>query len=139
MVQLKNFSQTMVKTFANQEFIDMCEAMNIIVKTTAAEAPFSSGLIERHNFILSEMLDKTLEDNRIDLELALAWCINVKNSLATIHGSSPFQLALGQNPCLPSTFVDKLPALTPVATNKILADNLTALHKAREALSIRKL
>ena len=50
--------------------MDMCEAMNIIVKTTAVEAPFSNGLIERH-LILSEMLDRTLKDNRIDLELAL--------------------------------------------------------------------
>ena len=101
--------------------MDMCEAMNIIVKTT------------RHNLILSEMLDRTLEDNKIDLELALAWCINAKNSLANLHRFSPFQLALGQNPRLPSTFVDKLPALTPVATSKILADNLTALHKACKA------
>ena len=34
--------------------MDMCEAMNIIVKTTAAEAPFSNGLTERRNLILSE-------------------------------------------------------------------------------------
>ena len=33
--------------FANQEFLDMCEAMNITVKTTAVEAPFSNGLTER--------------------------------------------------------------------------------------------
>ena len=79
------------------------------------------------------MLDRTLEDNKIDLELALAWCINAKNSLANVHGISPFQLALGHSSRLPSTFVDKLPALTPVATSKILADNLTVLHKAREA------
>ena len=76
--------------FANQELMDMCEAMNIIVKKTAAEAPFSNGLTERHNLILSEMLDRTLEDNKIDLELALAWCINAKNSLANVHGFSPF-------------------------------------------------
>ena len=55
--------------------MDMCEAMNIIVKTTAAEAHLSNELIERHNLILSEMLDWILEDNRIDLEFALAWCI----------------------------------------------------------------
>ena len=84
--------------------MDMCEAMNTIVKTTAAEAPFSNGLIEKHNLILSEMPDKTLEDNKINLEFTLAWCINAKNSLANLHGSSPFQLALGQKPRLPSTF-----------------------------------
>ena len=64
------------------------------------------------------MLNRALEDNKIDLELALAWCIKAKNSLANVHGISPFQLALGQNPRLPSTFVDKLPALTPVAASK---------------------
>ena len=53
--------------------------------------------------------------------------------MANVHGFSPFQLALGQNHRLSSTFVDKLPALIPVATSKILADNLTALHKARKA------
>ena len=53
--------------------------------------------------------------------------------MANVHWFSPVQLALGQNPRLPSTFVDKLPALTPVATSKILADNLTVLHRAREA------
>ena len=113
--------------------MDMCEAMNIIVKKTAAEVLFINGLIERHDLILSEMLDRTLEDNKIDLELALATCINAKNSLANIHWFSPFQLGFGQNPRLPSTFVDKLPALTCAATGNILADNLPALHKAGEA------
>ena len=83
--------------------MDMCtsEAMNTIVKTTAAEVLFSNGLIEKHNLILSEMLDKTLEENRIDLELALAWCTNAKHSLANVCRFSPFQLALVKTPvCL---------------------------------------
>ena len=36
---------------------------NIRFMLTAAESPFSNGLVERHNLILSEMLDKTLEDH----------------------------------------------------------------------------
>ena len=36
--------------------------MYVKVFTTAAESPFINGLIERHNLIISEMLDKTLED-----------------------------------------------------------------------------
>ena len=39
---------------------------------------------------------------------------------------------LGQNPKLPSTFTDKPPANIQTNTNKILTDNLTALHRARE-------
>ena len=119
--------------FANKKFIEMCESMNIRFMLTAAESPFSNGLVERHNLILSEMLDKTLEDHNTDFELALAWCVNAKNSLANVHGFSPFQLALGQNPKLPSIFHDKPPALSPINTNKILTDNLLLLHRTRQA------
>ena len=119
--------------FANEKFIEMCESMNIRFMLTAAESPFSNGLVERHNLILSEMLDKTLEDHNTDFELALAWCVNRKNSLANVHGFSPFQLALGQNPKLPSIFHDKPPALSPINTSKILTDNLLLLHKTQQA------
>ena len=119
--------------FANKKFIEMCESMNIRFMLTAAESPFSNGLVERHNLILSEMLDKTSEDHNTDFELALAWCVIAKNSLANVHGFSPFQLALGQNPKLPSIFHDKPPALSPINTNKILTDNLLLLHRTRQA------
>ena len=36
----------------------MCESMNIVFKLTAAEAPFSNGLVERQNMIIADMLDK---------------------------------------------------------------------------------
>ena len=52
-----------------------------------------------------------------------------KNSLANVHGFSPFQLTL------PSTFIDKPTAMTSLNTSKILTDNLLALHKAREAFT----
>ena len=54
--------------FTNSQFLEMCEAMNITVKGTAAESPFSNGLVKRHNMIIA----------------------NAKNSLANIHGFSPF-------------------------------------------------
>ena len=79
------------------------------------------------------MLDKVLEDQQLDLDIALAWCINAKNSLANVHGFSPFQLVFRQNPNLPSTFSDKPPAYTPADTSNILVNNLSALHKARQA------
>ena len=49
--------------FANSQFLEKSEAMNITVKVTAAESPFSNGLVERHNMIIAYMLDKVLEDN----------------------------------------------------------------------------
>ena len=132
MVHQKNLSDNGGE-FANKKFIEMCESMNIRFMLTAAESPFSNGLVERHNLILSEMLDKTLEDHNTNFELALAWCVNAKNSLANVPGFSPFQLALGQNPKLPSIFHDKRSALPPINTNKILTDNLLLLHRTRQA------
>ena len=44
------------------------------------------------------MLDKVLEENQCDLELAAVWCVNTKNSLSNIHSFSPYQLAIGTNP-----------------------------------------
>ena len=67
------------------------------------------------------------------MDLTLAWYLNTKNSLANVHGFSPFQLVFGQNPKLPSTFADKSPALLQYDTNKILTYKLTALHKAIQA------
>ena len=128
----------------------MCKSMNIRVITTAAESTVSNGLIEQHNLIISEMLDKTLEDTGADFQLVLAWCVNAKKNLlanihgfspfqlnakillANIHGFSPFQLTLGQNPKLPSVFYDPS-AMSSPTTRKILLGNLTTLHKAREA------
>ena len=119
--------------FGNQKFLDIWESMNITVKTAGAEPPWSNGLVERHNLIISEMLDKVLEDRSCDFEVALAWCVNAKNSFQNVHGFSPFQLALGQNPRLPSVTDDKPPAYTPGSSTKTLRDNLDAIYKARES------
>ena len=95
------------KEFASSKFVDMAESMNITVKVRVAESPFSNGLVERHNFIIADMMDKVLCRHA----LTLAWCLNAKNSLANVHGLSPFQLVFGQNPKLPSTFTNEPPAL----------------------------
>ena len=120
--------------FANSKFTNMAESINITIKVTLAESPFSNGLVERHNFIITDMMDNILEESQhLDMNLILAWCLNAKNSLANLHGFSPFQLVFGQNPKLPSTFTDKPPVLIQHDTSTILTDNLTALHKARQA------
>ena len=49
----------------------MSEAMNITVKVTAAESPFSNGLVKRHNFIITDVMDKTLEESQFSLDLIL--------------------------------------------------------------------
>ena len=106
--------------FANSDFINMCEALNIKVRVTAGESPWSNGLVERHNLIISEMLDSILEDNNINIHIAMAWTINANNSLQNCHGFSPYQLSIGSNPKLPCAFSDLPGALTHDTTSKII-------------------
>ena len=49
----------------------MCESLNIVVLTTAAESPWSNGLCERHNAVLGNMLEKLSAEQKCDLETAL--------------------------------------------------------------------
>ena len=111
-----------VGEFANEKFMEMCQSLHINFKTTSAESSWSNGLKERHNSILSEMLDKVPEESEFSFEVVLAWCTNAKNSLQNVHGFSPFQLALCQNPKLPSVINYKPPAHTPQSSTKILMD-----------------
>ena len=50
----------------------MAESINITVKVTTAESPFSNGLVERHNFIIPDMMDKVLEESQ-HLDMDLRW------------------------------------------------------------------
>ena len=118
----------------NTEFLELADSCGINVATTGAEAPWSNGLVERHNLVISEMLHKILCEEKCNFELALLWAISTKNSLQNVHGFSPFQLALGQNPKLPTVISDNPQLLSgSECASKIFLENLTALHAAREA------
>ena len=118
--------------FANQMFLDMCDNLNITFLTTAAEAPWSNGLVEKHNEVLGATVCKILEDINCSLDIALAWAVNAKNTLHNIHGFSSHQLVFGCNPNLPTVLSDKLPALEGVTQSQCIADHLNSLHKARQ-------
>ena len=59
--------------------MELCDLFGIKIKTTAAESPWSNGLVERHNLVLAEMLDKILDDTKCSLDVAVAWANNAKN------------------------------------------------------------
>ena len=65
--------------FTNSLFLEMCKVMYITVRVTATESPFSNRLVERHNMIIENMLNKILIDQQLDLDNALSWCLNAKN------------------------------------------------------------
>ena len=109
-----------------------------VFKTTAAEAPWSNELIERHNLVLADMLNKDLDDTQYHPDLAVSCCINAKNSLHNVHGFSPYQLAISKNTKLPFVLNEKVPALTRQPISKIVMNNLDVIHKAREAFISRE-
>ena len=118
--------------FVNKLFTDMCENLNVRFITTAAESPWSNGLVERHNGLIGDAVSKIMEDVDCSVDIALCWAINAKNSLQNIYGFSPYQLVFGRNPNLPSVLTDKLPALEGVTSSDIISDQLNALHAARQ-------
>lgn len=121
--------------FNNESFITMCEKMNITVKTTAAESPWSNGLCERHNAILSEVYLKTAAEVNSDKETILCWAVHSKNCLANVHGFSPYQLSIGYTPVLPGVLNDKLPALEESndSTSDYVENTLKTIATARKA------
>ena len=63
----------------SKDFTDFCENFNIKTKATAAESPWSNGICEYHNAIITETL-KMKEDSNCGWETALAWPLSAKNS-----------------------------------------------------------
>ena len=89
----------------------MWESLGTAIKTTAAESSWTNSFGEKHNLIFADMLDKVLEETQCDLELAVAWCVNAKNSLSNIHGFFSYQLTICVNPKLPSMVSNRAPVL----------------------------
>ena len=119
--------------FINDEISDLCEKFNIFHKTSAAESPWSNGLVERHNGVLGGMVNKTMKDTGCSLEVALNWSLAAKNSLATVYGFSPNILVFGRNPNFPNIMINKMPANNSVCISRYLSETLNAMHTARQS------
>ena len=119
--------------FANADFLSLCEQFGIVVKTTAAEAPWSNGIVERNNQTVARSMDKVIADTGCSPDFALLWALNAKNSLQNVAGFSPYQLVLGKNPRIPSLLNDELPAITGTKTSQLIRGTLNAIHAARTA------
>ena len=59
--------------FANEEYWDMFENLNIEVMKTAAESSWQNGLCEQNHYVTDRCLEKILEDDpEMPLNIALA-------------------------------------------------------------------
>ena len=121
--------------FANEKFRSMAESLGIYVCTTAAESPWSNGLVERYYQVIGEMVNSILNEVDCSLTVAVAWAVSAKNSLQNVHGFSPSQLIFGFNPMLPSVFTDKPPALSKDSYSDILLKHLEAQKMAFDAFN----
>ena len=92
-----------------------------------------NGLVERHNAVIGETMNNTLEDTKCSLKVSLAWTLHAKNNLSNAHGFSPYILVFGSNPKLPSVLNNKPPAPQEFTSSKLIAENLNAMQRAREA------
>jgi len=121
--------------FCNQDFLDMCQNLNINMKSTAAFAPYSNGVVERHNGLLAEMVYKIVEDVGCSVKIALCWAVNAKNSMSNVYGFSPQQLVLGYNTYCPGLDDGhiSISQLEGVTNGQLVADHLNAMYQAREA------
>ena len=120
--------------WANMEFMDMCENLNIRIMHTAAESPFSNGICERNHTVIDESVRKIKADQpECSLQVALAWAVHAKNCLMMVGGYSPYQLVFGRNPRLPCVVNDSLPALEGTTISETFGNHLNAMHAARKA------
>lgn len=118
--------------FQNSEMRQLGEAFNIAILTTAAESPWSNGIVEKLNGVLATSVRKIMEEARCDVKTALGWAVAARNSLDNFSGFSPNQLVFGSNPMFPNVASDALPALETVSCSEIVRTNLNALHAARK-------
>ena len=118
--------------FNNAIMRELGEVFNVRVLTTAAESPWSNGVCERQNAVLGDSVRKIVADCKCDVNVALAWAVAARNSLANYSGYAPNQLVFGRNPALPNVFIDRPPALTLTPCSEIVRNNLNAMHAARQ-------
>ena len=83
---------------------------------------------------MDDCVSKILEDNpELELDVALVWAINAKNAMQMVYGYSPYQLVFGVDPNLPSTLLDKPPALEGTTISEKFMKHLNALHAGQRA------
>eukprot|EP00301_Raphidiophrys_heterophryoidea_P026812 c9336_g1_i4.p1 GENE.c9336_g1_i4~~c9336_g1_i4.p1 ORF type:complete len:360 (-),score=69.55 c9336_g1_i4:278-1357(-) len=117
----------------SEEFQQFCEARGIELMTTAAQAPHSNGIVERHGGVLKETLKRLVAAHpRESRHILLAKSVMAHNCLANVDGHSPCQRAFGVNPRLGS-LLDATPTMTNEFGDKGHISRLRAIEDARKA------
>ena len=78
--------------------------------------------------IEAEVMEKTLEDEKCEPEIALVWDISAKNVLQNHLGHNPNEVVVGFNINILLVLTDQLLALDVARTIEMVRTNLNALH-----------
>ena len=116
--------------FDNELLRNVGDKFSINIKATAAHAPYSNGVNEKHNDLIGLMIEKLMSDG-YTLVNATCWAVSAKNALANVNGYSPNQLVFGKNPNYPSVLTSDLPGLEEWNNSDILRENLNLMHESR--------
>lgn len=120
--------------FSSDELREDASCLNIEVRTTAGESPWSSGLCERVHSVTDQVLVKLqAEYPNTGIKVLLGWANMARSSLQMWQGFSSRQLFFGQNPNLPNILTDNVAALEGFTTNETFAKHLNVLHSTRRA------
>ena len=119
--------------FSNIQMHNLCEKLNIQIKTTAAYSPFSNGCLERHNATITNIYEKVRMDHpTLYLDTCLAYACFAKDNLYNNSGFTPAQIALGYSPRLPCNVENELSALDDkLDMSTVVGNHLSAMHSAR--------
>ena len=86
--------------FNNNEMRELGEVFNVRIIPTAAESPWSNGVVERQNAVIGSDVRKIMASTKCCLEVALAWAVSARKLLTNHLGFPPSQLVFGHNPCV---------------------------------------
>ena len=77
-----------------------------------------------------------LEDlPQLSHETALQYAVSIRNCSMYVHGFTPAQLAIGENPTLLSALSDGLPALEGETKSSVIVEHLITIASARKAFA----
>ena len=120
--------------FNNQVSQALTEQHGIRLLPSPAYSPWSNGTCEMHNYIISDMLTKLLEDTQsTPISHALEHAVYSKNCLENKNGFTPYQLIFGRNPRIPNVGTDRLPALDRRSVPGVVSDHIRLLEDSRSA------
>jgi hypothetical protein len=116
------------REFVGGAFCELLEKLGCRSEVVALEAPWQGGVVERHNGVFKEMLNRVVYEKIVRglsaMKIAVSEVTLAKNSLAKSSGFSPQQMVLGSSISLPASVIDR--PLDRASHNRAMSDETWA-------------